>query len=241
MFRNTAKRVVAGLTLLGLSLVLLACGDNTATPAASPGVLIVNNTPVAPLSLANCATAAASATPAGKAGTPASNPSGGTRVEIPPGYRLFTSNTFPYAIALPENWQVREGQTQGNLKGDLLIGEKTDSTVAAVTVVSEKLNDPNQDGNSYFQAKLKEISAGQNFTYEKQTERSVGGATAYGIAYNNPSGQPFPYPVQSLQLIFTAAGRGWAVSYTATPAQAGQYCAAFSKILDSWTFTGLVK
>ena len=239
MFRNYWSKVGLGL-LMAISLGLAACGDNTATPAGSPGVIVVNNTPLAALSLANCDSSAASATPAGKAGnvTPGAS---GVRVEIPPGYRLFTSNTFPYALALPESWQIREGQSQGNIKGDLLLGEKTDNTVAAVTVISEKLADPNQDSNNYFQAKLKEITAGQNVLYEKQAERKVGGATAYSISYNSAGGQPFPYPAQSLQVIFTAAGRGWVVSFTTTPAQANQYCAAFSKMLDSWTFTGLVK
>jgi hypothetical protein len=227
--------------LLGLSLLLLGCGDNTATPAVSPGVVVVNNTPIAPLSLNSCAAIAASATPAGQSSNPATA-SGGTRVEVPAGFRLFTSNTFPYAVAIPENWQIREGQTQGNLKADLLIGEKTDNTVAAVTIISEKLTDPNQDSNSYFQAKLKELGPGQNFVYEKQPDRSIGGVTtAYTISYNSPSGQTFRYPTQALQVTFTAVGRGWVVSYTATPAQANQYCGAFSKMLDSWQFTGLVK
>jgi hypothetical protein len=232
-------RAVLGL-LLWICLLLAACGDNTATPAVSPGIVLVNNTPIAPLSLTTCSQAAVNATPAGKV-TPTSNPSNGLRVKIPPGYRPFTSSTFPYALAYPENWSVRENQTQGNIKGDLLIGEKTNNTVAAITVVSEKLTEPNQDSNSYFQAKLKEISAGQNLVYEKQVERNVGGTTASGIAYNTPDSQPFPYPVQTLQLTFTAAARGWVVSFTATPAQSNQYCAAFVKILDSWAFTGLVK
>jgi hypothetical protein len=224
-----------------LTLALVACGDNTATAPVSPGVVVVNNTPIAPLSLNSCARAAASATPAGNGPTPTSG-SSGLRVEVPPGYRLFTSGTFPYAVAYPESWQQpRENQTQGNVKGDLFIGEKTDNTVAAVTVISEKLGDSNQDSKAYFQAKLKEITAGQTLTYETQPERNLDGATAYGIAYNSPGGQPFQYPVQTLQLVFTAAQRGWIVSFTTTPAQAGQYCAAFSKMLDSWKFTGLVK
>jgi len=241
IFLTKIKLNLASLGVLTSLMLLMACGDTTATPTGVAGQVLVNNTPLAPLSLANCASAAISATPAGKGPAATPNPNGGVRVEVPAGYRLFASSTFPYALAHPESWQVREAQAQGNLKGDLLIGEKTDSSVAAITIISEKLNDPNQDSNSYFQVKLKEITAGQNLAYEKQTERNVGGATAYGLAYNTPSGQPFPYPVQSLQMAFTAAGRGWVVSFTVTPTQAGQYCAAFSKILDSWTFTGLVK
>ncbi len=226
------------LLLLALSLTLAACGDPTKTPAASPGVVLVNNTPLAALNLANCGlNSTTSASPA--VVSVASD--GKTRVEVPPGYKLFLSSTYPYALAYPENWQVRENQAQGNVKGDLLIGEKTDTTIAAITVISEKLTDPNQDSNSYFQGKLKEIIAGQNLVYEKQTERNLGGSTAYGIAYNSPAGQPFPYPVQSVQLVTTALGRGYVISFTVTPPQTAQYCAAFSKILDSWTFTGLVK
>ncbi len=218
---------------LGVSLVLAACGDES--PDDTPGTL-----PSTRLGLEECSKGAASIT--AKAGQTAPTPGAGpgVRVDLPAGTRLYLSNTFPYALAVPTEWDVKDGQTQQNVKGDLFIIKKGNNSGAYVTIIAEKLSGT-EDSRAYFDTKLKEAVATQKIEYDRQPERLIGGIQANGLSFNVPSGQPFTYPVQTLQMLFTAQGRGWVVTFTASPSFASQYCPYFARMLDSFTFTGLVK
>lgn len=221
---------LAALTLL-LALFLSACGSETTTDP--PG-----NLPDTRLNLADCSkTAAATFTTAASATTPATVSANGVRINPPPGTHIFISSTFPYALALPDGWDVKEGQSQGNIKGDLFIVKKGDNSGAYVTVISEEQTSQ-ETGQAFFDRKYKEATAVSKLEFEKQPERMVGGVTAYVLAFNTPAGQNFAYPVQSLQLLFVGQNRGWGVTFTASPNQAAQYCPLFARMLDSFTFTG---
>jgi len=218
---------------LGVSLLLAACGEETSDDP--PGAL-----PTTRLSLDACSKAAASITP--KAGEVAPTPSntGGVRVDLPAGTKLYISNTFPYAVALPSEWDVKDGQTQQNIKGDLFIIKKSNNSGAYVTIIAEKLNHQ-EDGKTFFDNKVKEATTTQKIEFDRQPERQIAGTTAYGLSYNLPTGQPFSYPVQFMQEVFVAQGWGWGISFTASPNYAAQYCPYFTLMLDSFTLTGLVK
>lgn len=218
--------------LLGSSL-LVACGDEA--PEEQPGAL-----PTTKLNLAECSKQAASITATAGPVLATVGPNSGVKVELQPGTKLFISNTFPYALALPESWETRENQTQGNIKADLFVIKKPTTSVAGLTVISEKLAE-GIDNKAFFEAKLKEFTAYQKIDYETQPEKTIGGVPAYVISYNSPAGQPFAYPVQIIQVIFTGQNRGWAVTFTASPKQAAQYCPIFARTLESWQFTGLLK
>lgn len=225
---------LAALTFI-LVLLLTACGtDTTEDP---PG-----NLPDTKLNLADCSKTAATsfttaATVAPNALSPATVTSTGTKINPPPGTHIYISNTFPYALALPDGWEVKEGQSQGNIKGDLFIVKKGDNSGSFVTVIAEDQT-AQETSQSFFDRKYKEATAVSKLDFEKQPERTVGGSTAYVLAFNTPAGQNFTYPVQSIQLLFVGQGRGWGVTFTASPNQATQYCPLFARMLDSFTFTG---
>ncbi len=226
------KWPLLAVVLLGLGLLLSACGEEAAEDP--PGAL-----PATRLNLADCTKAGASLTAPANLPTATPNPNAGVRVDLPPGTRLYLSNPLVYAFALPEGWEVKEGQSQGNIKGDLFIIKKTPTSGAFVTVLSDKVAD-NIDSKTFFDQKYKEATASQKITYEQQTPRNVSGVPAYVLAYNTETSQPFAYPTQSLQMLFVAGGRGWNITFTASPTYAAQYCPYFARMLDSWTLTGLV-
>jgi hypothetical protein len=213
-----------------MGLLLAACG--TETVDEPPGDL-----PATRLNLADCATAGAALTANAGAARPTTNPASGVRIDPPPGSRIFISNTFPYALAIPEAWEVKEAQSQGNIKGDLFILKKGSTSGAYITVISENQTGQ-EDSQAFFERKYKEATAVSKLEYEKQPERTVAGVPAYTLAFNTPAGQNFAYPVQSLQLLFVGQGRGWGVTFTASPNQAAQFCPYFARMLDSFTFTG---
>lgn len=231
MYKQKWLRLASILVVVGW--LLAGCGEESAEEA--PGQL-----PASRLNLAECSKAAASITARAGVPSPTPNPTAGVRVELAPGTQLFLSNTFPYALALPDNWEVKDGQVQGNIKGDLFIIRKSNTSGAYVTVIAEKLNGP-EDSKVFYDTKLKEARTVTKVEYEEQGQRTVGSVPAYVLAFNTPAGQSFAYPVQSIQVLFAAQGRGWGVTFTASPNQAGQACAQFARLLDSWTFTGLVK
>lgn len=221
-----------GLAVLAilLGLLLAACGtDSSEEP---PGEL-----PATRLNLADCAKDAAALTAKADAVKPTVNPSAGVRIDPPPGTRIYISNTFPYALALPEAWEVKEGQSQGNIKGDLLILKKGSTSGAYITIISETQTGQ-ETSQTFFERKYKEATAVSKIEYEKQPERAVAGVPAYVLAFNTPAGQNFSYPVQSVQLLFVGQSRGWGVTFTASPNQAVQFCSYFARMLDSFTFTG---
>jgi hypothetical protein len=222
---------LAALTLL-LALFLSACGSDTTVDP--PGDL-----PDTRLNLEDCGkTAAATFTTAASTTTsPATVSANGARIDPPPGTHIFISSTFPYALALPDGWDVKEGQSQGNIKGDLFIVKKGDNSGAYVTVIAED-ETSQETGQAFFDRKYKEATGVSKLVFEKQPERTVGGVTAYVLAFNTPAGQNFSYPVQSIQLLFVGQNRGWGVTFTASPNQAVQYCPLFARMLDSFTFTG---
>ncbi len=233
--RSALSAGLFGLTLsLILSLLLVACGDDNSSDP--PGDL-----PATRLNLAACE--AAGATLTARAGQPTAtvNPQPGLRVEVPTGFRLYPSTTQPYAVAIPLEWDVKDHQTQGNIKdADLFIIKKSSTSGAYVTIFSEKLKD-NLDSKTFFDSKFKDAVATQKTQYDQQGTRQIGGSEAYILAYNTQAGQSFAYPVQSVQAIFVGQGRGWSVTFTASPNQASQYCPFFARALSTWTFTGLVK
>ncbi len=223
------------LVLLLGTLLLAACGDEVNEEPA--GAL-----PATRLNLADCrqAAPAASTTKAGAAVPTANSAGAGIHVDVLPGTRLFLSNTFPYALALPDSWEVKEGQVQSSIKGDLFIIKKGQTSGAYVTVISEKLSGQ-EDSKTYFDTKLKEATTNRKLDYEQLPDRVMGGSLASVLSFNNPPGQTFAYPVQSIQVLFTGQSRGWSVSFTASPNHAAQYCPYFARMLDSWAFTGLEK
>ncbi len=232
MFSKKGRLLVA--IWLGLSLALVACGDEVAEEA--PGSL-----PTTRLSLTECSKAAAAITAKAGQVAPTVNPAdSGIKVDLPAGTRLFISNTFPYAVALPMEWEVKEGQTQNNIKGDLFILRKGTTSGAYVTIISEKLSS-GEDSKAFFDAKVKEAVATQKIEYDLQPDRQTGGVSSYGLSYNLGAGQPFAYPVQAMQYLLVAQGRGWSINFTASPNYAAQYCGYFARVLNSFTFTGLVK
>lgn len=221
---------LAALTLL-LVLLLTACGNDTSEDP--PG-----NLPDTKLNLADCSkSAGATFTTAANAPSPAAVTTAGARIDPPPDTHIFISNTFPYALAMPDGWEVKEGQSQGNIKGDLFIVKKGSTSGAYVTIIAEDQNGQ-ETSQTFFDRKYKEATAVSKLDFEKQPERTVGGSTAYVLAFNTPAGQNFSYPVQSIQLLFVGQGRGWGVTFTASPNQANQFCPLFARMLDSFTFTG---
>ncbi len=220
---------LAALTLL-MALLLTACGTDTSEEP--PG-----NLTDAKLNLADCSKAAATFTTAANATGAAAVATAGVKIEPPPGTHIYISNTFPYALALPDGWEVKEGQSQGNIKGDLFIVKKGSTSGAYVTIIAEDQTSQ-ETSQAFFDRKYKEAMAVSKLDFEKQPERTVGGSTAYVLAFNTPAGQNFSYPVQSIQLLFVGQGKGWGVTFTASPNQAVQYCPLFARMLDSFTFTG---
>lgn len=227
----TAKKWpgLAALVIL-LGLLLTACG--TESNEDPPGDL-----PNTRLNLANCSKDAAALTTKADALKPTADPAAGVKIDLPTGTKLFISNTFPYALALPESWETKEGQSQGNIKGDLFIVKKGSTSGAYVTIISEPQTGQ-ESSQAFFDRKYKEATAVSKLEYDRQPERTVGGVTAYVLAFNTPAGQNFSYPVQSIQLLFVGQNRGWGVTFTASPNQASQYCPQFARMLDSFTFTG---
>lgn len=217
---------LAALTLI-LALLLTACGSDS--PEDPPGAL-----PDTRLNLADCAKSAATLPTASVVTTVGTT---GARINPPPGTHIYISNTFPYALAVPDGWEAKEGQSQGNIKGDLFIVKKGSNSGAYVTVIAEDQTGQ-ESSQTFFDRKYKEATVVSKLEYEKQPERTIGGVTAYVLTFNTPAGQNFAYPVQSLQLLFVGQGRGWGVSFTASPNQAAQYCPLFARMLDSFTFTG---
>ncbi|HEX2911399.1 MAG TPA: hypothetical protein VH186_11355 [Chloroflexia bacterium] len=229
----SSKKGLALAMLLLFSLLLAACGEEA--PAENPGTL-----PATPLSMQECSSAAAAITAKAGAVTPTPNPTAGVRVDLAPETRLFVSNTFPYALAVPESWEVKDGQSQGNLKADLFVIRKGNTSGTHMTVISEKLNGT-MDTQAYFDTKIKEATASGKFEFQQQPDTRIGDSQARVISFNTPAGQTFNYPAQIIQLIFTGQGRGWVVSFTSSPNNAGQYCPYFARALASWTFTNLQK
>ena len=223
--------------LWGLGLLLAACGDdNTGDP---PGDL-----PPTSLSLADCTTAAAKLNLTGPASGPTVTPvaTSGPRVEVPAGFRLFLSSSQPYALAVPTEWDIKEHQSQGNIKdADLYIIKKNSNSGAFLTVISASLKDATQDSKSFFDSQFKDAQASQKVKFDQQPNRSVAGTEAFVLAYNSAGGQGLTYPTQTVQVLFAAQGRGWVVTFTASPNQAARYCPYFVRTLDTWAFTGLVK
>ena len=223
--------------MIAMSLGLAACGDdNSGDP---PGDL-----PATTLSLADCTKAGASLNLTARATGPTATPSAsnGVRVEVPPGFRLFLSSSQPYAMAVPPEWDIKEHQSQGNIKdADLYIIKKNSNSGAFLTVISDKLKDTSQDSKAFFDSQYKEAQASQKVKFDQQPSRQVAGTDGYVIAYNSPGGQGLTYPTQTVQVLFAAQGRGWVVTFTASPNQALQYCPYVSRALDTWAFTGLIK
>jgi hypothetical protein len=213
-----------------LGLLLAACGtEGNDEPA---GVL-----PATRLNLADCAKSGATLTAKSDAPKPTVNPSSGIRIDPPPGTNIYISPTFPYALALPEGWEAKEGQSQGNIKGDLFIIKKGSTSGAYITVISE--NQTGQEtSQAFFDRKYKEATTVSKIEYDTQPQRTVAGVPAFTLAFNTPAGQNFAYPVQTLQVLFVGQGRGWGVTFTASPNQAAQFCPYFARMLDSFTFTG---
>jgi hypothetical protein len=229
--KNKELRLIKPTTLilfLIMSLLLVACSEESPSTGA-------NSTQVAGLARLNLAECAASVPTVANSAT---SDSGGKAVPVPTGFRIFVSNVYPYALAHPESWTVRDNQVAGNLKSDLIVAERTDKTTGFMYVLSEKLDNATTDSKTYFDGKLKELNATQKgLVFEQQGERQVAGSTAYVLSFN--AGQP--YLVQQLQITFVAQGRGWVVSYSATPDVSKKYCGQFSQILDTFTLTNLSK
>jgi hypothetical protein len=223
---------------LGVSLLLVACGDEFSQEEV-PGTL-----PATRLNLEECHKTAALLTSLAEQDVASpvatTNLTSGIAPELLIRTKSYLSNTFPYKLVVPLEWEVREGQAQNNIKGDLFVIKKGAKSGAYITVIAEKLNGA-EDGKAFFENKLKEALTAQKFEFERQAERQIGGVTAYGLSYNLPEGQPFAYPVQFVQELFVAQGWGWAISFTASPNYAGQYCPYFAWALDSFTLTGLEK
>jgi len=216
------------LLLIILSLLLVACSEESPNTGA-------NSTQVAGLARLNLAECAGSVPVVASTAT---SDSGGKAVPVPTGFQLFVSNVYPYGLAHPENWTVRDNQVAGNLKSDLIVAERNDKTTAFMYVLSEKLENTATDSKTYFDGKFKELNATQKgLVFEQQGERQVAGNAAYVLSFN--AGQP--YLVQQLQIAFVAQGRGWVVSYSATPDVSKKYCGQFSQILDTFTLTNLSK
>ncbi len=226
MSRNFYKKSLAIMLILLLVALLAACSEES--PAQTN-----NEIPnLARLNLANCAAGAGSGVLPGGVLTP------NRTVPVPTGYRIFVSNIYPYAIAHPDGWTVRENQVAGNLKSDLIVAEYKDNSRAFVYVLSEKLDNPAIDSKAYFDSKMKELTATQkNLTFEQQVERKVAGSTAYTISFNAAQ----PNQTQSLQVAFVAQERGWVVTYSASPDLGQKYCGAFTQLLDTFTVTNLSK
>ena len=126
----------------------------------------------------------------------------------------------------------------GNIKTDLIVAEYKDNSRAFMFVLSEKLDNPNTDSQTYFESKLKELNTTQKFlSIEKQGERALAGNTAYIISFNASQ----PIQIQSIQMTFVSQGRGWVISYSASPDLGQKYCGQFVQILDTVTLTNLSK
>ncbi|NWJ48126.1 MAG: hypothetical protein HXX08_19900 [Chloroflexi bacterium] len=159
-------------------------------------------------------------------------------VPVPQGFRIFVSNTYPYALSYPDNWTIRENQAAGNLKSDLIVADYKDNSRAFMFVLSEKLDNPATDSKAYFDSKLKEVTATQkSLPIDQQGERAVAGNTAYVISFNASQ----PTQTQSIQITFVSQGRGWVISYSASPDLGQKYCGQFVQILDTFTLTNLSK
>ncbi len=221
----TCRLATTTLLLVILALGLAACSEETNNNKAASTEIA--NLPR--LSLQNC-------TPPPQGGVATATAASGKNVPVPAGFRIFVSSVYPYALSYPDSWNVRDNQTAGNLKSDLLVAEKTDKTSAFVYILSEKLENASQDSKGYFDNKLKEFTATQKgLAYDLLAERQIAGNPAYSIAFNASQ----PYQVQQVQVTFAAQGRGWVISYSATPDVAQKYCGQFVQILDTFTLTSL--
>jgi hypothetical protein len=226
--------------VLGLlaTLTLAACGDTTTTPSSeTPGRTGGSNSlasrPV--LQLADCSQLA-STTPLATA-TPGATASTGNRVEVPTGFKLFVSSVYPYALSYPEKWDLQANQSRNDVKGDFFVALNKDNKTVFVTVTGRKLPDGVTDLPGFFKTLDKDF-AGQSITYQREADRKVGNADAYVVAFNTD--QP-GFQVQTLQIIFVAQNQAWNISYNSSYDQPLSYCADFTRMLDSFTFSGLIK
>lgn len=224
------KKYSVGILILLLAGLLVACGDQT--PAGNSSTPVAN---LPRLNLQNCAIQAAAAPPRASAAAAPTPEPGKERVPVPAGFRLFVSSLYPYALAYPDNWVSRENQAAGNLKSDLFVGERSDKGTAFAFVLSEKLDNPAIDTKVYLDSKIKEAKANtENLQFDQQADRVIAGQTANVVAFNYEK----PYQVQQVQVIFVAEGRGWVITYSASPNLGQQFCGGFSQILDTFTLTG---
>jgi hypothetical protein len=219
--RNIIKGGIFAFLVLVFSLFLVACSEEAP---------LQNSTAIANLprlNLANCVSSE------GLTGEGVANPN--KTVPVPVGYRIFVSNVYPYALSHPDSWTIRENQVAGNLKSDLIVAEYKDNSRAFAFVLSEKLENSTTDSKTYYDAKYKELTANQKtLTVEQQGQRLVSGVTAYVISYNASQ----PTQTQSIQVTFASQGRGWVISYSASPDLGQKYCGQFARILDTFTLTG---
>jgi hypothetical protein len=179
----------------------------------------------------------ASASPLATATAGTAVTTGGSRVEIPTGFKLFVSSIYPYALAYPEKWDLQANQSRNDVKGDFFVALNKDSKTVFVTVTGRKLPDGITDLAGFFKTLDKDF-AGQSITYQREADRKVGNADAYVLAFNTD--QP-GFQVQTLQIIFVAQNQAWNISYNSSYDQPLSYCADFARMLDSFTFSGLIK
>lgn len=209
--------------LLTLIILLTACSEETSSQNSEEIASLPR------LNLTNCVSSNVSAK-----GSLTPNKT----VPLPQGFRIFVSNIYPYALSYPDNWTIRENQSAGNLKSDLIVAEYKDNSRAFMFVLSEKLDNPNTDSAAYFDSKLKELNATQkSLPIDQQGERIVADNPAYVISFNVSQ----PIQTQSIQITFVSQGRGWVISYSSSPDLGQKYCGQFVQILDTFALTNLSK
>ncbi len=210
-----------------LSLLLVACGEANPTAPANGTPVGLAAAPV--LQLSDCqkqaATNALPLTP------PTSNPN---TVAVPAGFRSFSSEVYPYALAYPTAWDLQKNQSRNDVKGDFFVATNKDNQRVFVTVTGRKLPTGVTDVAGFYKTVEKDF-VGQSVSPTRETDRQIAGTDAYVFGFNTD--QP-GFQVQTIQLIFVGQGQAWNVSYNASYHESLSYCADFARMLDSFTLVG---
>lgn len=237
-FGSPSRRSLGLVLILTLTMLLGACGAETATSTGgtalaskTPG-LTATSQPV--LQLADCEKQATSVT---TTVTPAVAANGGSKVDVPAGFKLFVSSVYPYALAYPATWDLQANQSRNDVKGDFFVASNQNNKLIFATVTGRSLPAGVSDIAGFFKSLEKDF-AEQSVNYQRETDRKVGGANAYVIGFNTD--QP-GFQAQTVQVIFVAQNQAWNISYNASYHEPLSYCGDFVRMLNSFTFTGGAK